>query len=1514
MRPRQGAGSHRALTFAAVAILFLGSVLLLAEKTAAAAVTVPYATNPIADADLDGDPATGDWGGAASTAVPLENGQGGGYGTATLYAKHDGTFAYFRLDGQVDVPWTSGGGNHFWLGWQVSPADTTHHGGGTWDGAFFGLWDGTDYAPMPTYPPAPVDTYGFDRPPLADATQNLLGRMRYTGASAPYAYTAEWKKALSTGDADDLAYAADGTTVYNFFATTDSNGGGSGGGGIGHRGTTNTNTLVFASAPANTPPTVDLTDPDGGEDWTGGSGHTIFWNMSDAETATSSLKVWLNYSTNGGLAWSPIAGAQGISGLSSPSSYAWIVPAVDTSQARVRATVVDGAGAAASDTSVANFQIDSTAPTATGTPTGGGVSVNTWVNVSFNEAMDPASAQGAFELRRTSDGVLVATTFQGWTGNLMRHQPTSPLAFATTYQGNVSTAARDASRPGNALAAPYTFTFTTQTPSDTQPPTVTGATATPNPQETDQAVNLTADVTDNVAVAGVWVEIFDPAATPLGNFSMGLSLPSTYYHAAAYSALGTYTYTVWARDTAANWGTAGGSFVIQDTVAPSLSGVTAVPSPQQAGLPVNVSAAVTDAGAITAVTLDLVDPNSVPSGPFAMAFDAGSGRYYRAAGYGVVGIWQFTITAADWAANTATAPGSFDIVDGTPPEIFHTPISGGLVAVPIPVDAQVLDGGGVAAVQLNYTDVFAVNQNVTMAFSAGLYQATIPGQPTTGTVCYFLWAVDNMGNANRTAAYCFPVFGSDTTAPSIVGLAAAPDPQESGLAVNLTADVTDNIAVAGVWVEVFDPAATLLGNFSMTYDIPSALYYRSAAYVPLGLYTFQVHANDSSGNWASAGASFRVRDSIAPVISGLAATPDPQETGLAVNLTTSVTDTVAVQTVSAVVTDPLGAPLGNFTLARLGATDTFYFEQTYGPLGMYGVAVWASDPSGNPATAVTTFVIVDTQPPVIQGVVATPPIQEPNLAVNVTASVTDNVGVQSVTANITGPGGSSLGNFTLARLGATDVYYVERPYAALGLYGLVAWALDTSGRTVSAPGSFEVRDLRPPTVAHTPPAPVLVGVPIRVTAQVTDDVAVADVRVDFTDVTLARFNVTMTLNGTVYELDIPGQPSTGSVTYFLWAVDGSGNAARTSTFTVAVIAPDTTAPSISNVLAAPSPQNLGGAVNITAAVTDDVALAGVWIEVRGPGGGLLTNTTALYDAGTGQYFLAGGYVPSGAYTFRIVAVDASGNWNGASGSFLIADLENPVANAGPDQVVWNGTVVLLDGSGSTDNVGVTSFMWTFTYRGAPVTLSTAVASFRFDDPGFFAITLTVLDAAALTDTDTVTVTVVRDTTPPPVPSGLILLPGAADCLGLTWVPSTADDLAGYAVYRYNATSERFDPVGTLTAEEIAFHDCGLIPGVRYLYWVVAFDVNGTASAPSVIVGGELPSSPTTPAEPEPMPYLILVVVVLVAGLLVFALWRRRKTGVEEATRASVSVDAPPPDAPGSPPSDLPENWPPPPPE
>ena len=253
MRPRILHPRARAVLI--VGALLLGSVLLLAEKTAAAVLTVPYVTNPVADADLDGNPATGDWSGAASTAIPLENGEPLSYGTATLYTKHNGTVAFFRIDGYVDVPWASATGNHFWLGWQMSPSGTAHHGTGTWDGAFFGLWNGVDYAPAATSPPRPVDTNGFSKPPVADGSQDLVGAMATAGAAVPYAFTAEWRRTMDTGDPSDIVFVPDGATALNFFVTTDSDGDGSEGGAVAHNVVTNANTLIFGR-PAGAPPVI----------------------------------------------------------------------------------------------------------------------------------------------------------------------------------------------------------------------------------------------------------------------------------------------------------------------------------------------------------------------------------------------------------------------------------------------------------------------------------------------------------------------------------------------------------------------------------------------------------------------------------------------------------------------------------------------------------------------------------------------------------------------------------------------------------------------------------------------------------------------------------------------------------------------------------------------------------------------------------------------------------------------------------------------------------------------------------------------------------------------------------------------------------------------------------------------------------------------------------------------------------------------------------------------------------
>jgi len=243
---------------------FLSLFLVAVSAPAApATILIPYSTTPVSNADLDGNPATGAWSDAGNWTIPLENGASAPYGSARLYAKHDDAYVYFRIDGSSDIPWQSATGTHFWLGVQISPSGTSHHSSGTWEGAFFGLWDGQYYSPAPTYPPAVVETTGFGRPPTTNTTNSDYGFMGVSGSAAPYGFTAEWKRPLNAGG---LALAADGTTSYHFFVTTETNSAGANGGNINHGQITNVNVMRLASSggsppPPPPPPTVSITSP-----------------------------------------------------------------------------------------------------------------------------------------------------------------------------------------------------------------------------------------------------------------------------------------------------------------------------------------------------------------------------------------------------------------------------------------------------------------------------------------------------------------------------------------------------------------------------------------------------------------------------------------------------------------------------------------------------------------------------------------------------------------------------------------------------------------------------------------------------------------------------------------------------------------------------------------------------------------------------------------------------------------------------------------------------------------------------------------------------------------------------------------------------------------------------------------------------------------------------------------------------------------------------------------------------
>jgi hypothetical protein len=122
---------------------------------------------------------------------------------------------------------------------------------------------------------------------------------------------------------------------------------------------------------------------------------------------------------------------------------------------------------------------DTTPPTVNTTvPTSGasGVGIGSTITVTFSELMDTSTITGAtFVLTGGGGGVTGTISFATSSGmTLATLTPSSPLAYATTYTGTVTTGVEDLA--GNPMGQNHVWTFTTEAALDTTPPAVISTT------------------------------------------------------------------------------------------------------------------------------------------------------------------------------------------------------------------------------------------------------------------------------------------------------------------------------------------------------------------------------------------------------------------------------------------------------------------------------------------------------------------------------------------------------------------------------------------------------------------------------------------------------------------------------------------------------------------------------------------------------------------------------------------------------------------------------------------------------------------------------------------------------------------------------------------------------------------------------------------------------------------------------------------------------------------------------
>jgi hypothetical protein len=373
--------------------------------------------------------------------------------------------------------------------------------------------------------------------------------------------------------------------------------------------------FTTAAAADTTPPTVNSTNP-------ANNANNVAVNAAISATFSenilSSSVTPSSFTVNGVTGTVSVSGATATFTPSSPLAYATTYTATITTAVTDLATNHLAANKVWSFTTGAAQ--DSTPPTVSTTApinNATGVSVSSTVAATFSEAMKASTVTTAnFQLKQGATNIPGTVTLNG-AGTTATFQPSSTLAGGTTYTATIATGVQDVA--GNALAANYSWSFTTSAAADTTPPSVTSVA--PANAASDIAVNtsLTAnfdEAVDPLTVTGATFTLKNGATSVAG--SVSASGATATFKASAPLANGTTytaTLTTGVKDLAGNslssnysWSFTTGAAA--DTAAPTVSGTS--PSNNETGVAVTAAVTATfseplDAATVTTATFSVKD-------------------------------------------------------------------------------------------------------------------------------------------------------------------------------------------------------------------------------------------------------------------------------------------------------------------------------------------------------------------------------------------------------------------------------------------------------------------------------------------------------------------------------------------------------------------------------------------------------------------------------------------------------------------------------------------------------------------------------------------------------------------------------------------------------------------------------------------------------------------------------------------------------------------------------------------
>ncbi len=268
------------------------------------------------------------------------------------------------------------------------------------------------------------------------------------------------------------------------------------------------NSASFPVLSDTTPPTISSTTPA-----SGAAGVAV----NAAVSATFSEGVNNVSATTFTLA--PVAGGAAVPGtVTLNGNTATLTPSANLAYAtQYRATVTTGVTDLANNPLAANYSWtfttgaapDTTPPTVGATNPANlatGVAVNTAITATFSEAVKNISTT-TFTLAPAAGGAAVSGNVT-LSGNTATFTPSANLAYSTQYRATVTTGVMDLAN--NALAANYSWTFTTGAAADATPPTVSAT----NPSDGRTGVPV------NTVVSATFSETIDAGSVNATTFTL----------------------------------------------------------------------------------------------------------------------------------------------------------------------------------------------------------------------------------------------------------------------------------------------------------------------------------------------------------------------------------------------------------------------------------------------------------------------------------------------------------------------------------------------------------------------------------------------------------------------------------------------------------------------------------------------------------------------------------------------------------------------------------------------------------------------------------------------------------------------------------------------------------------------------------------------------------------------------------------------------------------------------------